>query len=110
MLRWLRKVLGKEVKSKMGLLDANEKVQFDNLVSHEKMVMSYEELALKQAVENQDLITKENNRYLLDFLLSIYPSEAIGLSTLYSSVASALSKNQDFVNSVASKMAQTSTQ
>ena len=42
---------------------SNDKVQFDNTITHCKIVMSYSELALKQAVEFQQ---KSNDAYLTE--------------------------------------------
>lgn len=107
-----------------GWLDANMKVQYDNLVSHSKMVDSYQELALKQAIENQDLIVKEflkhsadrdsmtleNQRYLLDWLTSMYPPEAAGMGTYMTMLINALKKDQSFAQAVAEKLKQQGTQ
>lgn len=97
------------------LLFANNKVQFDNLVSHSKAMMGYSELAIKQAVEFQqksnddyliaqrqlrdefvkhsadrDSASLENNRYTLDRLYSVFPEEAVGIATMVDLIVDAL--------------------
>lgn len=101
-------------------LDANMKVAYDNLVSHEKMVMSYGELALKSAIEFQEKINAEyladsgrrnavaaeNQRYLLDWLTSMYPPEAAGMGTYMTMLINALKGNNEFLDQLAQKVAE----
>jgi len=86
---------------------SNDKVQFDNVITHCKALMGYSELAMKQAVEFQQKSNDaylsdrdrreqqrlehddereshrlENNRYTLDRLYSVFPEEAAGLVSL----------------------------
>ena len=96
---------------------SNDKVQFDNLISHCKALTNYSELAVKQLIEFQqksndaylterdrreqqrmehsdELETQrqENNRYTLNYLYGIYPEEAIGIATVAKAVVDLLKK------------------
>ncbi len=89
---------------------SNDKVQFDNVVSHNNMAARYAEVALSNAVQFQSqmngeylkMVTQErehqnqifqekleNNRYTLDRLYSIFPEEAVGLRILIESIVDA---------------------
>jgi len=86
---------------------SNDKVQFDNVMTHEKVMTGFSELHMKQAIDFQqkanddyliatkqmrdeyikhsadrDAHTLENIRYTLDRLNSVYPEEASGLAGL----------------------------
>mgnify|MGYP001107751036 CR=1 FL=1 len=94
---------------------SNDKVQFDNVMSHEKIMMGYGELAIKQSIEFQqksnddylvaqrqlrdeflkhsadrDSRSNENNRYTLDRLFSVFPEEASGIGLLVQLLTDAL--------------------
>jgi hypothetical protein len=120
MLKWLKRIFNIGGDPMKDWLEANMKVQYDNLIAHTARINTIAELAIQNAVNTQDLIQKEavkhaadrdamtleNNRYLLDVLLSVYPQEAIGLSTLYKYVGDTLAQNQDFVSSVVQKISE----
>ena len=96
---------------------SNDKVQFDNLISHCKRMDEYGELSIKQAIDFQqksndayliaqrqlldeslkhsadrDSASLENNRYTLDRLYSVFGEEAVGLTTMFVRVMEALKK------------------
>jgi len=86
---------------------ANEKARFDDLIAHQKRVDVIAEQSLQNAVdfalkanngyleqanaqnkaalsltENLNHQIIENNRYTLDRLYSVFPEEAVGISTM----------------------------
>ncbi len=86
---------------------SNDKVQFDNVISHNNTVARYAEIALSNAVQFQTQMNQEhlrsvqqerehadarekhnleNNRYSLDRLYSVFPEEAAGLVALLQSI------------------------
>lgn len=86
---------------------SNDKVQFDNVISHNNVVARYAEIALGTAVKLQEQLNTEylrsvqqerehadarekerleDNRYTLDRLYSVYPEEAAGLVALLQSI------------------------
>jgi len=96
---------------------SNDKVQFDNVITHCKVLDGYSELAIKQAVEFQqksndaylaerdrreqqrmehsdELETQrqENNRYTLNYLYGLYPEEALGIAAMAKALADLLKK------------------
>ena len=101
------------MKVQMDNLISHEKAMF----AHSERLTDYSELGLKQSIEFQqksnddylvaakqlrdeymkhsadrDAHSLENNRYTLDRLYSVFPEEAIGLSTLVTLVIEALKK------------------
>ena len=115
---------GREEKEKVpgsesvdSLRASNDKVQFDNVITHCKVLMGYSELAMKQAVEFQqksndaylaerdrreqqrmehsdELETQrqENNRFTLNYLYGIYPEEALGIAAMAKALTDLLKK------------------
>jgi hypothetical protein len=88
---------------------SNDKLQYDNAISHAKRVDAIAEQSLQNAVdfalkannayleqangqnkaalsltENLNHQIVENNRYTLDRLYSVFPEEAVGISTMVS--------------------------
>jgi len=99
---------------------SNDKVQFDNLISHCKAMMGYSELAMAQALafqqksndaylsavdareqqrlEHENELEKqaqENNRYTLNYLYGIYPEEMSGLVTLLKALRPIVKEEQE---------------
>jgi len=98
---------------------SNDKVQYDNLISHCKAMMGYSELAMAQALafqqksndaylsaidareqqrlEHENELEKqaqENNRYTLNYLYGIYPEEAAGLAALLKALREVLKSEE----------------
>ena len=96
---------------------SNDKVQFDNVITHCKVLMGYSELSLKQSIEFQqksndaylaerdrreqqrlehsdELEThrQENNRYTLNYLYGVYPEEAVGIVAIAHALTDLLKK------------------
>ena len=97
---------------------SNDKVQFDNMISHSKRVDVIAEQSLQNAVnfaekannayleqanaQNKEALSLaqnlhhqiiENNRYTLDRLYSVFPEEALGIGTMVSLVMEALKQS-----------------
>jgi hypothetical protein len=97
---------------------SNDKVQFDNMISHAKRVDAIAEQSLQNAVnlaekannayleqcnaqnkaavalvENLNHQVVENNRYTLDRLYSVFPEEATGIATMVSLIVEALKQS-----------------
>lgn len=97
---------------------SNDKVQFDNLVSHCKRVDQIAEQSLQNAVnfaekannqyleqanaQNKEALALaqnlhhqvvENNRYTLDRLYSVFPEEAMGIATMVTTIIETLKQN-----------------
>ena len=79
---------------------SNDKVQFDNVITHEKIAMGLSEQTLAESVALQKKVNdmyiareqqrlehsneletqrQENNRYTLNYLYGVYPEEAVGI-------------------------------
>jgi isoaspartyl peptidase/L-asparaginase-like protein (Ntn-hydrolase superfamily) len=96
---------------------SNDKLQFDNVMAHCKVLEGYSELAMKQAIEFQqksndaylaerdrretqrlehenELEThrQENNRYSLDYLYGVYPQETVGVVAIAQALVDLLKK------------------
>ena len=97
---------------------SNDKVQFDNLVSHCKRIDIIGEQSLQNAVnfakqandayleqangQNKAALAMvqtlhhqivENNRYTLDRLYSVFPEEATGIATMVTTIIETLKQN-----------------
>lgn len=118
----IKRILGKEDNAMPSWLDANMKVALDNVITHEKMVMSYNELALKEAVEFQQKMNNEylanagvrqtaamnQQTYLLDWLTSMYPPEAAGMGTYMTMLINALKGDSESIEKLKQKLAEMS--
>lgn len=72
---------------------SNDKLTYDNTLTHCKNLMGYSELAMANALAFQEKINneylareqqlRENNRFTLNYLYGVYPEEATGLAVMF---------------------------
>jgi len=71
---------------------SNDKLTYDNTMTHCKNLMNYSEISISNALEFQQKMNNEylkreqqaaeNNRYTLNYLYGIYPEEAPGIAVV----------------------------